>query len=102
MPWGSKLLVVGNFNADLANTEEADQDKEIAAYLVEARLEYILVHFLPRQRPWCQYGREWSMVCQERKVRYRTDYILRTDCHLSRYMSVQDPRHNSDHYMILG
>ena len=36
------------------------------------------------------------------KVRSRTDYILGTDCRLFGNFSVWDPRHNSDHYMVLG
>ena len=32
----------------------------------------------------------------------RTDYILGTDCRLFGNVSVWDPRHKSDHYMVLG
>ena len=35
-------------------------------------------------------------------VRSRTDYILGTDSLLFRNVAVRDPRHNSDHYMVLG
>ena len=42
------------------------------------------------------------MIRVGREVRYRTDYILGTDFHLFWNVSVQDPRHNSDHYMVLG
>ena len=35
-------------------------------------------------------------------MRSRTDYILGTDLRLFRNVSFQDPRHNSDHYMVLG
>ena len=41
------------------------------------------------------------MVNIVREVRSRMDYILETDRSLFRKMSVQDPRHNSDHYLIL-
>ena len=37
-----------------------------------------------------------------REVRSRTDYILETDRFLFRNMSVLYPRHNLDHYLILG
>ena len=37
-----------------------------------------------------------------RKVWYRTDYILETDHCVFRKMSVLDPWHNLDHYLILG
>ena len=36
------------------------------------------------------------------EVRSRTDYILGTDRRLFRNVTVRDPRHNSDHYMVLG
>ena len=35
-------------------------------------------------------------------VRSRTDYILGTDSRLFNNVAVRDPRHNSDHYMVLG
>ena len=35
-------------------------------------------------------------------MRSRTDYILGTDRRLFKNVSVRDPRHNSDHYMVLG
>ena len=35
-------------------------------------------------------------------MRSRTDYILGTDFRLFGNVSVQDPRHNSDHYLVLG
>ena len=35
-------------------------------------------------------------------MRSRTDYILGMDRRLFRNVFVQDPRHNSDHYMVLG
>ena len=42
------------------------------------------------------------MIREGMEVRSRTDYNLGTDCHLFANVSVQDPRHNSDHYMVLG
>ena len=38
----------------------------------------------------------------EKAVRSRTDYILGTDRSLFRNVAVRDPRHNSDHYMVMG
>ena len=35
-------------------------------------------------------------------VRSRTDYILGTDRSLFRNVAVRDPRHNLDHYMVMG
>ena len=42
------------------------------------------------------------MLQKGREVRSRTDYILGTDRRLFRNVAVRDPRHNSDHYMVLG
>ena len=35
-------------------------------------------------------------------VRYRTDYSMGTDSRLFKNVAVRDPRHNTDHYMVLG
>ena len=42
------------------------------------------------------------MLRKGREVRSRTDYILGTDRRLFRNVTVWDPRHNSDHHMVLG
>ena len=42
------------------------------------------------------------MVWAGREVRSRTDYILGTDHRLFLNLSIQDPIHNSDHYLVLG
>ena len=42
------------------------------------------------------------MLRNGREVQSRTDYILGTDRRLFRNVAVQDPRHNLDHYMVLG
>ena len=42
------------------------------------------------------------MLQKGREVRSRTDYILGMDRRLFGNISVRDPRHNSDHYMVLG
>ena len=42
------------------------------------------------------------MVLLGREVQSRTNYILGTDSRLFRNVAFQDPRHNSDHYMVLG
>ena len=42
------------------------------------------------------------MVREGKVIRYRTDYLLGTDRSLFRNVAVQDPRHNSDHYMVVG
>ena len=42
------------------------------------------------------------MVREGKVVRSRTDYILGTDRSLFRNVSVQYPRHNTDHFMVVG
>ena len=42
------------------------------------------------------------MIRAGRDVRSWMDYILRNDLLLFWNVSVQDPRHKSDHYMVLG
>ena len=42
------------------------------------------------------------MVRGGKAIRSRTDYILGTDHSLFRNVAVQDPRYNSDHYMVVG
>ena len=42
------------------------------------------------------------MVWVEREVQSRTDYILGTDFCLFQNVVVWEPRHKSDHYLILG
>ena len=59
-------------------------------------------HFLPRAKRWCRNRWNWGMLWKGQEVRSRTDYILGTDRRLFRNVTVWDPRHNSDHYMVLG
>ena len=42
------------------------------------------------------------MVREGKVIRSRTDYLLGTDRSLFRNVAVRDPRHNSDHYMVVG
>ena len=42
------------------------------------------------------------MIREGREVWSRRDYILGTDICLFGNVSVRDPRHNSDHYMVMG
>ena len=42
------------------------------------------------------------MVREGKVVRSRTDYLLWTDRSLFRNVSVRDPRHNTDHFMVVG
>ena len=42
------------------------------------------------------------MVRERKVIRSQTDYLLGTDRSLFRKVTVRDPRHNSDHYMVVG
>ena len=101
-PQGAKLLVAGDFNVNIAAPEGDRRAEDIATELATAGLEDMARHFLPREKRWCRDRRTWGMLRKGREVRSRTDYILGTDRRLFRNVTVRDPRHNSDHYMVLG
>ena len=101
-PCWSELLVAVNFNADLTVPEGAERDEEITADLAEAGLEDILLDFHKFLCPWNLYKGMWIMFGMVSEVWSRTDYILYTYRCLFRNMSVRDPRHNLDNYLILG
>ena len=46
-PWGAALLVVGDFNTNLALLEGWERDEEIAVDMEESGLEDMSGHFLP-------------------------------------------------------
>ena len=101
-PRGAELLVVGDFNVNLADPEGYQRVEYIAAAMATEGLEYMLTHFLLRRSSWFRDGRTWIMIWEGREVLSRTDYILGTDFRLFGNVSARDPRHNSDHYMVLG
>ena len=70
--------------------------------MTEAGAEDMTEHFLPRKGRWGRERRTWRMVREGKVVRSRTDYILGTDRSLFRNVSVRDPRHNTDHFMVVG
>ena len=94
--------MTGDLNVNLAELEGYWREEEIATALTTANIEDILDHFFRQRRPWCWYGRTLSMVWAGRKVRSRTDYILGTDRRIFNNVTVRDPQHNSEHYLILG
>ena len=101
-PKGAELLVVGDLKTNLAAPEGDRRGEDIAATIATEGLEDMAQHLLPRERRWCWDRRTWGMLRKGREVRSRTDYILGTDRRLFRNVTVRDPRHNSDHYMVLG
>ena len=101
-PRGAELLVAGDFNVNLATPEGDRRAEYIATTLATEGLEDMAKHFLPRDSRWCRYRRTWGMFRKGREVRYQTYYILGTDRRLFRNVAVRDPRHNSDHYIVLS
>ena len=101
-PRGAELLVEGDLNVDIAAPEGDRRAEDIATELATAGLEDMARHFLPREKRWCRDRRTWDMLRKGQEVRSRTDYTLGTDRRLFRNVTVRDPRHNSDHYMVLG
>ena len=61
-PKGAELRVAGDMNVNLADPEGDRREEGIAATLETEGLEDMAAHFLPRRRPWCWYGRTWSML----------------------------------------
>ena len=70
--------------------------------MLEAGVEDMTAHILRRKRIWGRERRTWNMVREGKMVRSRMDYILGTDRSLFRNVSVRDPRHNTDHFMVVG
>ena len=101
-PKGSELLVVGDLNIKLTASEGDRREEDTATTIETEVLEDMATHFLPRECRWCWDRRTWGMLRKGREMRFRTDYILGTDRRLFGDIFVRDPRHNSDHYMVLG
>ena len=101
-PKRAELLVAGDLNINLASPEADWREEDIATTIAKEGLEDMAPHFLPRKRRWFRDRRTWRMLRKGREVRSRTDYILGTDRRLFGNVSVREPWHNSDHYMVLG
>ena len=65
-------------------------------------LEDVAEHFLPWKLTWTWDGRTWSILHHVQEVRSRAHYIFGMDRHMFQNVAVRDPRHNTDHYMVLG
>ena len=94
--------MAGDFNAKLSEPESDRGGEDIVAALAMEGFEDLSAHSLPRRRSWCRDGRTWSMIWEGREVRSQMVYILGTDHRIFWNVSVQDLRHNSDQYMVLG
>ena len=94
--------MAGNLNSNLVEPEGTQQVEAMTEDLTAAGLEDMGMHFLPRCRLWLQDRFTWGMRRDGREVQYQTDYILGKYLRLFQDVAIRDPRHNSDHYMVLG
>ena len=102
-PRGTELIFAGDLNVDLEKASGRVRDEKISAEEAEtAGLEDLEGHFFPQWRAWCRDWRTWEAVMQGRVVRSRMDYILGSDRRIFQNVAVRDPRHNSDHFMVVG
>ena len=101
-PYGEKLLVTGNLNTNQIDPEGTPQGEAIVDELVSTGIEDMGLKFLQRCKTLLQDRCAWSMRRDGLEVRSRTNHILGTDLRLFQDVAVQDPRHNLDHYMVLG
>ena len=101
-PRGAAMLVAGDLNTTLTEPEKYRKGTDIAAALTAEGLEDMATHFLLRQSTWGRERSIWSMVREGKVVRSWIYYILGTDRRLFWNVYVRDPRHNTDHYMVLG
>ena len=101
-PRGTALLMVRDFNTDLAVPKGRPRDEKIAAAMATAGLEDMSRHFLPQHKLWLKDSRTWYMRRGGQEVRSRTYYILVTERFLLQNVTVQYARHNTDHYLVLG
>ena len=98
----TELVVPGDLNVNLERTGGWGRYEDIATVGAKTGLEDILDHFLLRLRPWRRDRQSWETVRQGRELRSWTDYILGSDCQIFWNMIVRYPRHNSDHFMVMG
>ena len=96
------MVVVGYLNTDLEDSESNRRGTQIAEAMTSAGIEDMTAHFLPRKSIWGRERRTWSMVREGKVVRSRTDYLLGTDISLFRNVSVWNPRHITDHFIVVG
>ena len=87
---------------DLEKAGGRGRDEEIVEAVATAGLDNLAGYFFPLRRVWCEDRRTWEVVRQGRTVRSRTDYILGSDRRIFQNVSVQDRRHNSDYFMVVG
>ena len=72
-PWGTELIVAGDFSVELEKIGGRGRDEEIMSAVETAGLEDLSGNFLPRRRVWCKDKRTWEVVSQGKAVRSWTD-----------------------------
>ena len=100
-PRGMELIIAGGLNVDLGKEVGWVRDKEITVAVATPGLDDIAGRFFLRQRTSCQDQRTCAKVRQGRVVRSRTDYILGSDRWIFQNVAARDPRHNSNHFMVV-
>ena len=101
-PLGVEILVTRDFNVDISALDGHKRDESIFAVIVKSGLEDMAAHFLPLHLPWIRDVRTCIVLCCRQGVQSWTNCILRTEHRPFQKISVQEPRHNMDSYLILG
>ena len=68
--------------------------EQITAYIVGAGMEDMSAHFLLHHKSWVWYGIMWYMRRLGMEMRSRADYLLGTNIHKFRNVSVLVPHYN--------
>ena len=100
-PGGVELLVAGYFNTDFKTPDGNKRDKEITAETATDGQENRIEHFIPCKILCTWEGWTWSMFRSDQEVRSWTDYILELDHSIFQNVAIQDPRQNTNYYMVL-
>ena len=59
--WGAVLLVVRDFNTELAALEGQDRENKIIVYLEEEGLEEMIGQLIPHHKLWLKDSHTWDM-----------------------------------------
>ena len=94
--------MAGDIDANLEEPEGTPRSETIADKLVADGLMDMSLYFLQQQKTWLKDRCTLRMQWDGREVRSRREYILGTDRILFQDAAIQDTRHHSEHYMVLG
>ena len=96
------IMAIGLFNEDLPGPKGTARGKDTTVAFVVSVLEDMLEKFLLNHNSWAQCGRNRSMASLGKEVLSWMEYLLGMNCHLFWNVSVGDPHHILDNFMILG